>query len=502
MGDYDVIVAEDNGYVWAEDRYGVPVKEGSADEVLQGAVDYVADIGGGRIYVKSGSYLFNNKVTLKDLTSIILNNNAVIIPNKTDVIFTNDYGSEMIHIKGGFIGGKDPYPGVLSEKYECVGIDLNFSKNTFIENITFSGLLKGAIKLKTAWDALIFNCKFFNCGNGDSGYYSLSLEQDPTIGDNTNSCKFIGCRFENHYIQSTYVNLQAPSRQIFFDTCKFHGYENNTYPLIYIHGDNWNRNSFVNCIFEWNGAPLVKVQDSTSKPTMFNSCIFQSWGYYDSGKPYSNLIEIEHGFVKIDSCVFIGGDNAIYATYNTNGISKLWLNSIYINNSVTSGINIDSSDVYGNYINILNCGKYGIQILPKYHSKLNNITCINTDLARLSTPAIWVKGANLVDLTDVYVTLTDVGYQFDVKPVNVSNIIIGNKKSENHGTATFTADGTTTSFTITHNLIDTPEFVSVNPKAGAPKPSSVTADSTYITVTFDTAPAAGTYYYWWDARAF
>ncbi len=83
-----------------------------------------------------------------------------------------------------------------------------------------------------------------------------------------------------------------------------------------------------------------------------------------------------------------------------------------------------------------------------------------------------------------------------------SNKIKGNNgyPTENSDTATITADGTTTTFYIPHGLIAAPSFVSITPKAGAPKPSEVDWDDTNIILTFATAPAEGTYYYAWEAR--
>jgi len=70
----------------------------------------------------------------------------------------------------------------------------------------------------------------------------------------------------------------------------------------------------------------------------------------------------------------------------------------------------------------------------------------------------------------------------------------------NSGTATISADGVATQFTIPHGLVSAPSFVSVQPKAGAPVPDSIDWDATNIILTFSAAPAAGTYYYAWKAE--
>jgi len=62
-------------------------------------------------------------------------------------------------------------------------------------------------------------------------------------------------------------------------------------------------------------------------------------------------------------------------------------------------------------------------------------------------------------------------------------------------TATVTGDGTTTAFNFAHNLFNTPTKIIVHPNTSADvMPDSVTADATNVTLSFTTAPAAGTTY--------
>ncbi|RLC76453.1 MAG: hypothetical protein DRJ03_28630, partial [Chloroflexi bacterium] len=65
--------------------------------------------------------------------------------------------------------------------------------------------------------------------------------------------------------------------------------------------------------------------------------------------------------------------------------------------------------------------------------------------------------------------------------------------TENNGIATFSGDGTTTTFTIAHGLVGTPTVYKVQPaSADAAGDFYVTADSTNLTVTYKTAPPSGT----------
>lgn len=65
--------------------------------------------------------------------------------------------------------------------------------------------------------------------------------------------------------------------------------------------------------------------------------------------------------------------------------------------------------------------------------------------------------------------------------------------SHNSGTATFSGDGITTQFTITHGLVSTPNKVLVTPmSADASGDFYVTVDATNIYVNYKTAPPSGT----------
>lgn len=75
--------------------------------------------------------------------------------------------------------------------------------------------------------------------------------------------------------------------------------------------------------------------------------------------------------------------------------------------------------------------------------------------------------------------------------------------TDNLGTATGTANGSTTAFTIAHSLGTTPycAFVQVSSVLGSTITFSYTYDATNITVTFASAPASGTITFQWRAVA-
>jgi hypothetical protein len=68
------------------------------------------------------------------------------------------------------------------------------------------------------------------------------------------------------------------------------------------------------------------------------------------------------------------------------------------------------------------------------------------------------------------------------------------------GRASFTGDGSTTTFTITHGLGEAPLTVMVGKaSSGIPDIDYFTADTTYIRVVFKSAPPSVTFDLWWIA---
>jgi len=116
-------------------------------------------------------------------------------------------------------------------------------------------------------------------------------------------------------------------------------------------------------------------------------------------------------------------------------------------------------------------------------------------------PPVITNGRKLVigQLTFTPSNWNVIKYGFD----NFSNVILLSDRASSHnpvthllvrnkGIATFSGDGTTKQFTISHGLANQPSRVSVTPaSADASGSYYVTADATYIYVNYITAPPAG-----------
>jgi len=94
-------------------------------------------------------------------------------------------------------------------------------------------------------------------------------------------------------------------------------------------------------------------------------------------------------------------------------------------------------------------------------------------------------------------------YIYQINPFDSTVSIKRNTNyvTENEGIATFSGDGSTTTFNIPHGLADTPSKYGVSPLTpDADASRTITADVTNITITFDTAPPSGTdnlKFGWW-----
>ena len=102
---------------------------------------------------------------------------------------------------------------------------------------------------------------------------------------------------------------------------------------------------------------------------------------------------------------------------------------------------------------------------------------------------IWSRGGWAP--TFVTVENPQTGYELRLEGERVSN----------KGIATFSGDGSTTTFNIEHGLVSTPSKYGVTPLTpDADASRTITVDDTYITITFDTAPPSGTdnvKFGWW-----
>jgi len=224
-------------------------------------------------------------------------------------------------------------------------------------------------------------------------------------------------------------------------------------------------------------------------------------GYSSNGNILNNIhligdseITIPASMDRLPNGIYLAGSNGnqirCYATrYHTNVNALVVLGEKYVTPGKPSWSNlIDiSSDDTQDFINWAAGTGAGV----------NNANCIliRTDSASSAitqgTQKIIKAGSSGVDYVNNRIE------------VQVAGSVPGGFYSQSGGTASLSANGSLTTFTVAHGLLTTPLFVETRAKnsAAATAPTYyVTADGTNITFTFTSAPSTGTLSYWWSAK--
>jgi hypothetical protein len=189
----------------------------------------------------------------------------------------------------------------------------------------------------------------------------------------------------------------------------------------------------------------------------------------------------------IEGNVFLGN---LTSSYPYIGNRNLFVNNVFYN----TGVSLESLRVNGND-NLLANNYFidsdhthtvrSLNILGARNTISNNIfinidNAIRTDSAANSTKIIENE------FKTVTTPISNNGTNTVIKR-NIGYV------TENSGTATFSGDGSTTTFTIAHGLAGTPKSWRVEAgSADAKGDKYVTAGATNLTVTFATAPPSGT----------
>lgn len=446
----DVIVYRDGEYAIAIDgkTKRVIARSSEHDTVIQEAIDYLEN--GGKIYISQGTYNIKNTITLKN--NIILEGagKSTILQNSVE---RPNYLNPMIS---------------ANDNENIIIRDIYFDGN--LRNLgTTGGYYEGAIILAGVKYALIMNCEFYD-------WYSNPID---IINTDTN----------NPYMISVVNNI-----------------------IHYHNGDAGIRTKYTNlCIIAEN-----KIENG-------NGIYLNEYSY--NNVVINNVINTNHGGTNIDGGDY--GDVGI-SLYNAND-NIIIGNVIYnakIDTSGNGGIGILLNASNNNIITgnkIINCEASAISII---NSSVNYIAlnylrdnCLQSTANDRDEIKVYASSDQYSNVIENNVILETGGqkcrygiyidsYQhncvirfnkiFDISPAIVNNGVNTKIKSnigyttENYGTATFTGDGTTTQFTISHGLVSTPTVVIVTPKGSTPKPDSIDWDSTTIYINYSTAPTAGT----------
>ena len=207
----------------------------------------------------------------------------------------------------------------------------------------------------------------------------------------------------------------------------------------------------------------------------------------------------------VENCHFEPGSNAIDVYLYGDTVDNLIIGNVFGNGS-SVGVKIETTsalDTRNNIVhNLFRCGqgeRTGVKIVGNaYGNRIDN----NSFEYNANYP---IETGVYTEADETYI-IRNYFYQI-ANPVVLSgnpDVVIKDNfgyVTENDGVATFSGDGSTITFQIPHGLASTPSKYDVSPLTpDAHGSKTVTADDTYITITFDTAPPSGTdniKFGWW-----
>jgi parallel beta-helix repeat protein len=262
------------------------------------------------------------------------------------------------------------------------------------------------------------------------------------------------------------------------------------------------------CIFTSMSSPSIFIDGS--KNIAVHNCIFRncnSIGVYVAGSPY-NVEICGNIFVDVNLNLQYYAPIVVRPTGNgsqvlvTNNIIKfttnptVTANGILISGEYSSAYSITRFIVVGNILDggaFSNCNA-GIYL----HGYSASYLTVANGLIENNHAHNWKYGIVLTYCTDIAVIANKIE-NCSSAAIYISastNYIIRHNigyVTENCGTATFSGDGTTTTFAIAHELAGTPKSWRVEAGSADAKGNKyVTADATNLYVTFATAPPSGT----------
>jgi hypothetical protein len=463
-----------------------------AATVIQSAINALTS--GGKIFIKNGLYsltstlLISSGITLQGESkygTILKKISSGVSP----IIQNSGRGrtpqtNENIIIKDLTLDGAGP-------SIHTSGIMFTDVNNVLIENVYFKDIYWDGIQCNYESDVptrqaenwRIINCDFYNVGINNADGIALHAAKD---------VKVLGCRLtysggramtvvrhggagiisENVVIDNIYVDNVTVWDGIYTNNIKDVTISNFivkncnqngiaiSYSAVRNERIKITDGTIYNCVKE--GLVCVNVDDLTITDVT-------SYGHTDSTYGKGICIQGSNN-VKISDCyTYNCASSGMDITSNSATTSNVLIENSHSFNNAGRGIRLRQATYATSNVHVLNCD---IQNNTSYGLEVNTITGYLVSLNRLVSNT----AGNLYVTGGSGTIHHNVGYV-----------------TENGGTATFSGNGSTKTFTIAHGLASTPTKVLVTAGSDAAKGDFyVTADATNITVTYATAPPTGT----------
>jgi len=453
---YSALVKKEGNVVYAVDVNGKTIAEGKAGvddaDVIQAAIDYASNNGGGRVFIKRGTYEITSQITLYDNIIIagegkntVLQIKEGIRPNHVNsILFAQDKQHITItHIyfdgnlrtngttDGKFEGAINLYGGSYISIENCVFYDFYSNPINAIpsgttnpeffyiaNNTILSHNGDAAIRIRGGYRCIVVNNKIY----GGTGIWLDEGTYHSIVANNIIRPNHGGTNIDEGAYNDLGISLYSSDRNIIAgNVISDAKIGSDTYGGTGIALKSSNTNLVVSNIIRDCEGPGITISDSSENVIAFNLL--------------SNNCKNSSAAYRYEIYVFAASTRV--------------LNAILSNKIIETGGQTSSGGIY----------------IDSYQDK----TIIKNNIIENITPAIDDNGANTI-IKNNYGYLT-----------------------ENSGKATFSGDGTTTQFKIAHGLVSKPSKVLVTPaSADAAGDFYVTADDTYIYVNYLSAPPSGT----------
>ena len=490
---YNVLVYQEGGHVYAKDRNGNVICVDSPTACLQESINYVVNLGGGKVFVKNGTYNINSSINMPngDLhLAIEGESTSTILKVNSDIDVFNFYVNEAnqllryVYIGNLRIRGDHINHVGTAFRFDVYTADSKLRYLAFItvRNVVISGVNRG-IYARNLWLARFEDVDIYYSGVSDPIIY---LDQYPGVGS---------------------------THDIYFD--KLYIEDVNTIPVYGVDGvyDVNIYNCYIDVV---NKAPYDIYFTNWSTGNKIRGCYLAGATEYAVRTGINNIVE-GNIITDVQGGVMVGWDGGIVMgnviRAKTYGIrvsgrpyAKIIGNDI---SGSTVGIYLgwlsNYTEVIGNVIRDI--AQNGIHIYHTDYAIIKGNTIINASTSSPDYNGIYIREEGNHIISNNVILGSNMKYSIaedlannDMivnnvvsRPINATGantIVRGNigHKTAASGQATIAAN--TTSVTVNHGLVCTPSKVLVTPLGQPPGSiwvSNITATSFNINVS--TAPS-------------
>jgi hypothetical protein len=490
---YSFLIEERGNLIVAQDSSGRIRFSGSdACTVIQSAINALTS--GGKIFIKAGTYTVTTWIDLGNKSNIVLQGEGdctKLVKPLGYVKAETYYGRVLYLANADGITIKDIYIESTSagaDGSDNAIVNMYNANNCTFENVTLkqrddgSGGTRG-IDAVTGNNNVFVNCRLLGSGAADHGNWGMGL------GGLFN--KVLGCYFEGWGHNAI---MNGPNRGIIAN-CVFKRFYDDCIDL----------NGIYEVAIVGNVCRKEKVDQVGFFVSLADSC-------HDIVIADNVIQGINHGVGVFNSYdVVIAGnrfiDPAVAASklvYVTGASDGILVANNYAVAQYLVHLDFTSQTVLGKKVLIMDNNLYG-DLSPAYIAYINNAVgvIVRDNFGSIygydAGPYITEAGSsnrNVIEGNEGHSwQYPDRSFKLNIQKVGANTVVKGNRgyTTENSGIATFSGNGTTTTFTFAHGLAGTPKMAVVTAGSSDAKGDFyVTYDATNITVTYATAPPSGT----------